>query len=66
MEPSYCPFCGNKNIELLEPTEMYVDSDIWIIYHYECQLCNEIFDKIYLKDEGALSDEIENEDRLWS
>lgn len=56
MVPIYCPFCSEQKLEELEPTEMFVDTDIWIIYHYECQSCHEIFDKVYLKEEEAVSD----------
>ncbi|TYB33465.1 MAG: hypothetical protein FXF49_06025 [Flexistipes sinusarabici] len=70
MEPLFCPYCGEKNLEELEPTEIMVDNDLWIIYHYECQDCAEVFDKIVLRDEdlmgGIPEDTDENEDGFWS
>lgn len=69
MDPLFCPYCGEKEIEELDPTEMMVDDDFWIIYHYECQECSEIFDKILLKDEAVLDDmlgEEDNEEGYWS
>jgi hypothetical protein len=68
MEPIFCPYCGLKRLEELDPTEIMVDNDIWIIYHYECQECAEIFDKILLKDEGFIDDFNGEEDEkgFWS
>lgn len=71
MEPLFCPYCGEKNLEELDPTEMIVDNDMWIIHHYECQDCAEIFDKIILRDEDLMMQDImeeedENEDGFWS
>jgi len=68
MEPIFCPYCGLKRLEELDPTEIMVDNDIWIIYHYECQECAEIFDKILLKDEGLIDDFNGEEDEkgFWS
>jgi len=70
MEPLFCPYCGEKNLEELDPTEIMVDNDLWIIYHYECQDCSEVFDKIVLRDEDLMDDMLEdtdeNEDGCWS
>ncbi|KAA0256819.1 hypothetical protein FHQ18_11865 [Deferribacter autotrophicus] len=54
MEPVFCPYCGEQNLEELNPTEIMVDNDLWIIFHYECQSCGEVFDKIYLKGEEVM------------
>ena len=50
MSPKFCPYCGSGRIEPLEPTELMVDDMKWIVYHYECQDCLEIFDKIFIND----------------
>lgn len=46
MKPEICPYCGEKRLEELMPTEIMVDNSLWTIYHYECQFCTEVFDKI--------------------
>jgi len=68
MEPIFCPYCGMKRLEELDPTEVMMDNDIWIIYHYECQECAEVFDKILLKDESFMDefDGDNDEKGYWS
>jgi hypothetical protein len=71
MEPTYCPYCGEQHLDELDPTELIVDNHRWIIYHYECRVCNEVFDKIYLEDEFDEMDELDEDEgdsggRLWS
>jgi hypothetical protein len=56
MKPEICPYCGEKRLEELEPTEIMVDNSLWVIHHYECQFCTEVFDKII--PEGELEYEI--------
>ncbi|MGD9809379.1 MAG: hypothetical protein AB7E76_13400 [Deferribacterales bacterium] len=46
LKPEMCPYCGEKTLEELQPTEIVVDEMLWTIYHYECQFCSEVFDKI--------------------
>jgi len=46
IKPEMCPYCGEKRLEELQPTEIAVDEMLWMIHHYECQFCNEVFDKI--------------------
>jgi len=65
MEPIFCPYCGKQKLEELSPTEIVVDNDVWIIFHYECQECREVFDKIYLKDED-IEFEGYNEENGWN
>lgn len=60
MKPEICPYCGEKRLEELQPTEILVDNSLWTIYHYECQFCTEVFDKIVT--EGDLEYDILNED----
>jgi DNA-directed RNA polymerase subunit RPC12/RpoP len=49
--PKYCPYCGSKNLEELIPTELLVDNISWVINHYECQDCLEVFEKIILPED---------------
>lgn len=65
MEPIFCPYCGKQKLEELNPTEIVVDNDIWIIFHYECQECGEVFDKIFLKDEDVDLEGL-NEENGWN
>lgn len=46
IKPEMCPYCGEKRLEELQPTEVVIDDMLWTIYHYECQFCSEVFDKI--------------------
>ncbi|ADD68504.1 hypothetical protein Dacet_1740 [Denitrovibrio acetiphilus DSM 12809] len=46
LKPEMCPYCGEKRLEELQPTEVVIDDMLWTIYHYECQFCSEVFDKI--------------------
>jgi len=46
IKPEMCPYCGEKRLEALQPTEVVVDDTLWTIHHYECQFCEEVFDKI--------------------
>jgi len=64
MNPEYCPFCGEKKLEALEPTELTVDDIIWTIYHYECQFCTNVFDIINPEGEIAWDDLIDPEDEI--
>ncbi|MEF3254177.1 MAG: hypothetical protein K6348_01215 [Deferribacterales bacterium] len=69
MEPTYCPYCGEDALEELDPTELVVDNQRWIIYHYECAVCNEVFDKIYIDDnvdELLIDNEEDDKEKLWS
>ncbi|MGC8769482.1 hypothetical protein [Calditerrivibrio sp.] len=67
MEPSFCPYCGEDHLDELDPTELMVDNQKWIIYHYECKVCGEIFDKIFIdEDYGDIEDDDDDENRLWS
>jgi len=65
MEPIFCPYCGKKSLEELEPTELMVDNDVWYILHYECKECSEMFDRVLLKDVDV-NDFEDNEEGLWS
>ncbi|MGE4318156.1 MAG: hypothetical protein AB7E96_04535 [Deferribacterales bacterium] len=51
MKPEICPYCGERRLEELQPTEIMVDEMLWTIYHYECQFCTEVFDKIITEGE---------------
>ena len=53
MNPTFCPYCGERELEQIDSTELTVDNTPWIIYHYECQQCREIFDKIFINDISA-------------
>lgn len=46
IKPEMCPYCGEKRLEELQPTEVVIDDILWTIHHYECQFCSEVFDKI--------------------
>lgn len=64
MKPQFCPYCGEKQLEELEPTEVMMENDVWTIHHYECQFCGELFDKIVPEGEdewGGLVDMDEND-----
>ncbi|TCK60549.1 hypothetical protein [Seleniivibrio woodruffii] len=63
MKPEICPFCGEKRLEELEPTEIMVDNSLWVIHHYECQFCTEVFDKII--PEGELEYDIDEEADIY-
>lgn len=60
MKPQICPYCGERRLEELEPTEIMVDNSLWVIHHYECQFCTEVFDKII--PEGELEYEVDDID----
>lgn len=60
MKPEICPYCGEKRLEELQPTEVVVDDMLWTIYHYECQFCTEVFDKII--PEGDLEFDVTEEE----
>ncbi|WP_022849722.1 hypothetical protein [Limisalsivibrio acetivorans] len=62
MTPKYCPYCSETRLEELQPTEVAIDNVIWTIYHYECQFCGEIFDRIV--PEGELEWEAMDEDDI--
>lgn len=71
VKPEMCPYCGEKRLEELQPTEVVIDEMLWTIYHYECQFCNEVFDKINPEGEmkydifsQGLSGEDDGEERL--
>lgn len=64
MKPEICPYCGEKRLEELQPTEILVDNSLWTIYHYECQFCTEVFDKIITEGEleyDMLRDDLEDD-----
>lgn len=65
MEPLFCPYCGEKSLNELEPSELLIDNDEWYIFHYECSKCRETFDKIVLKDVD-IDENIENDGKFWS
>jgi DNA-directed RNA polymerase subunit RPC12/RpoP len=58
--PKYCPYCGSRNLEELMPTELLVDNLPWLIKHYECQSCLEVFDKIMQSDDEFFNDASQN------
>lgn len=60
MKPEICPYCGERRLEELQPTEVVVDDMLWTIYHYECQFCTEVFDKII--PEGELEYDVTEEE----
>ncbi|MDY6820075.1 MAG: hypothetical protein SVN78_00455 [Deferribacterota bacterium] len=64
LTPKYCPYCGKKLIEELDSTELIVDNTKWVINHYECQSCLEVFDKINIEDEDFLDENQNNEKEL--
>ena len=62
LKPEICPYCGEKRLEELQPTEIMVDDTVWTIYHYECQFCTEVFDKIIT--EGELQYDVTEDDLI--
>ncbi|MCX8083407.1 MAG: hypothetical protein N3C60_00580 [Calditerrivibrio sp.] len=66
MEPTFCPYCGEEHLDELDPTELMVDNQKWLIYHYECQACGEVFDKIFIDEDFEELDDKDDEERLWS
>ena len=64
-KPTMCPYCGEKRLEELQPTEVVIDDMLWTIYHYECQFCSEVFDKIIPEGEmqyDAFAEDFDSDD----
>jgi len=62
IKPEMCPYCGEKRLEELQPTEVVIDDTLWTIHHYECQFCTEVFDKIITEGElqyDAFADDLD-------
>ncbi|PLX70017.1 MAG: hypothetical protein C0603_03510 [Denitrovibrio sp.] len=74
IKPEMCPYCGEKRLEELQPTEVVIDDTLWTIHHYECQFCTEVFDKIitegqvqfdlFSEELGSGSDEDDSEEKF--
>ncbi|WP_027389971.1 hypothetical protein [Chrysiogenes arsenatis] len=49
LEPLFCPYCGAEgSLEEMETSAMEIDGDLWLIYHWYCEQCQEQFDKVEL------------------
>lgn len=66
MEPIMCPFCGGAELFEEEQTEIEADDEYWVIYHWRCADCNEVFDKITSQPISGAFEDVEDEGTIWS
>ncbi len=67
MEPIMCPFCGGAELVEQEESEIETDDEYWVIYHWHCSDCGEVFEKIVTRPiSEAFEDMEDDEGPLWS
>jgi YgiT-type zinc finger domain-containing protein len=67
MEPIMCPFCGGAELVEQEESEIETDDEYWVIYHWHCSDCGEVFEKIVARPiSEAFEDMEDDEGPLWS
>lgn len=67
MEPIMCPFCGGAELIEQEESELETDDEYWVIYHWHCSDCGEVFEKIVSRLLSEAFEDMEDEDGpVWS
>jgi uncharacterized Zn finger protein len=69
MEPIMCPFCGGAELIEEEETELETEDEYWVVYHWRCPDCGELFDKVVTQPISEAYEDMEEEEDggpLWS
>jgi len=66
MEPIMCPFCGGGELIEEEESELETDDEYWVIYHWRCIDCGEVFDKVVAEPLSEKFEDATDEGPLWS
>jgi len=65
-EPVMCPYCGSADLFEQEQSELELDEDYWVVYHWSCAECGESFDKVVSRPLSEAFEDVEDEGPLWS
>jgi YgiT-type zinc finger domain-containing protein len=68
MEPIMCPFCGGAELIEEEESEIEIEDEYWVIYHWRCTDCGEAFDKVITQPLSDAFEDVKDDEEgpLWS